>query len=75
MQRNLLNDIMESKGVMDPEEQARITAAIGIILVGTPFLSDAEMVMTLEVMQQHLKATLALQVPGMVMEKQSQVTH
>ena len=75
MEHNLLNDIMESKGVTDPTEQARITAAIGIMLVGTPFLSDAEMVMTLEVMQQHLKATLALQVPGMVMGKPSQVAH
>ena len=69
MQHNLLNDIMESKGVTDPVEQARVAAAIGIIIVGTQFLSDAEMLVTLEVMQQHLKATLALQVPGMVMGK------
>ena len=75
MQHNLLNDIMESKGVTDPVEQARVAAAIGIIIVGTQFLSDAEMLVTLEVMQQHLKATLALQVPGMVMGKLSQVAH
>ena len=75
MQHNLLNDIMESKGVTDPVEQARVAAAIGIIIVGTQFLSDAEMLVTLEVMQRHLKATLALQVPEMVMGKPSQVAH
>lgn len=75
MQHSLITDIMESKGVTDPAQQQRVASAMGIMILATDFLSDAEMLVTLEVMQQCLKTTLALQEPGMVMGVPSQVAH